>query len=255
MPALQHPHEVLPRKDGSPWDGRLKAWDGFQCNICRFLTVSPQTMSRHAKGLHERTRLEMGLATTAAMCTPVYLQAWTRNPVDGQYWVVSRDGIDARPVVRPGLDDHLRGVLERERGRWIGTPGHARQSTNKPDAPASAVAGGPTSLAELRPWLERTGWESTYGRFNRDVLRALTTMPSAVSVQKGLLIGRDGCGRGAARLTQDVFIASADEQKLAALAAAVECIMERCEHTARTTSRNILCWLRSIRPHAPYGKP
>ncbi len=32
-------------------------------------------------------------------------------------------------------------------------------------------------------------------------------------------------------------------------------IMERCEYTAQTTGRNLLCWLRSLRPNATYPKP
>ncbi|KJZ68000.1 hypothetical protein HIM_12612 [Hirsutella minnesotensis 3608] len=31
--------------------------------------------------------------------------------------------------------------------------------------------------------------------------------------------------------------------------------MDRCESTVRRTSRNILCWLRSYRPHSSYSKP
>ncbi|KAK7592052.1 hypothetical protein V3481_006687 [Fusarium oxysporum f. sp. vasinfectum] len=32
-------------------------------------------------------------------------------------------------------------------------------------------------------------------------------------------------------------------------------VMDRCEQTARTTSRSLLCWLRSVRPHGCYAKP
>ncbi|KNB16555.1 hypothetical protein FOXG_21706 [Fusarium oxysporum f. sp. lycopersici 4287] len=31
--------------------------------------------------------------------------------------------------------------------------------------------------------------------------------------------------------------------------------MDRCEQTARITSRSLLCWLRSVRPHVCYAKP
>jgi hypothetical protein len=50
-------------------------------------------------------------------------------------------------------------------------------------------------------------------------------------------------------------IPAADEQKIAILAVAAVAVMERCEYTARTTSRNLLCWLRSVRFNEPYSKP
>ncbi|KNB06134.1 hypothetical protein FOXG_19577 [Fusarium oxysporum f. sp. lycopersici 4287] len=52
------------------------------------------------------------------------------------------------------------------------------------------------------------------------------------------------------------MISSADdERKITALLAAVDMLMDRCEQTARTTSRSLLCWLRSVRPHGCYAKP
>ncbi|KAH7183899.1 hypothetical protein BKA60DRAFT_602928 [Fusarium oxysporum] len=52
------------------------------------------------------------------------------------------------------------------------------------------------------------------------------------------------------------MISSADnKRKITALLAAVDMLMDRCEQTARTTSRSLLCWLRSIRPHGCYAKP
>ncbi|KAH7460546.1 hypothetical protein FOMA001_g19484 [Fusarium oxysporum f. sp. matthiolae] len=36
---------------------------------------------------------------------------------------------------------------------------------------------------------------------------------------------------------------------------AIDAVMDRCEQTARTTSRSLLCWLRSVRPYVCYVKP
>ncbi|KAK2926318.1 hypothetical protein FoTM2_014687 [Fusarium oxysporum f. sp. vasinfectum] len=36
---------------------------------------------------------------------------------------------------------------------------------------------------------------------------------------------------------------------------AVDMVIDRCEQTARTTSRSLLCWLRSVHPHGCYAKP
>jgi hypothetical protein len=46
-----------------------------------------------------------------------------------------------------------------------------------------------------------------------------------------------------------------DELKIAAILAMFDRVMDRCEETARKTSRDILCWLRSSRVLSCYPKP
>lgn len=107
-----------------------------------------------------------------------------------------------------------------------------------------------------RPWLERTGWEETYEAAHWDLLRNITIAPSpSPSLPRDLPLGRGGSGTGRARLGGDVISPADDERKIAALMAATDTVMDRCEQTARTTSRSILCWLRSVRPHGCYAKP
>jgi hypothetical protein len=53
----------------------------------------------------------------AALFLPVYLQAWVRNPPEGRYWVVYKDGHKTRPVGGQQTLDHLEAVLRRERQR------------------------------------------------------------------------------------------------------------------------------------------
>lgn len=52
-----------------------------------------------------------------------------------------------------------------------------------------------------------------------------------------------------------IISSAGDESRIANLIAAVDAVMDRCEQTARTTSRSLLCWLRSVRPHVCYAKP
>uniref|UniRef100_A0A0D2XRY5 Uncharacterized protein n=2 Tax=Fusarium oxysporum (strain Fo5176) TaxID=660025 RepID=A0A0D2XRY5_FUSOF len=54
---------------------------------------------------------------------------------------------------------------------------------------------------------------------------------------------------------RQIISSAGDESRIANLIAAVDAVMDRCEQTARTTSRSLLCWLRSVRPHVCYAKP
>jgi hypothetical protein len=55
------------------------------------------------------------------------------------------------------------------------------------------------------------------------------------------VIGR----RGENDLDEDLVSPLEDEQKIATFLKLVDGMMDRCEETARKTSRNVLCWLRS----------
>ena len=244
---LLDPVDAPLREDRSPEDPNLQVLDGFACKFCSLRTVSSQTISRHEAAAHERQRLQLQVKPKA-MYDPVYLQAWTKSPAGGRYWVVTHRGASIRPVGGHEVYDHLRGVFEREK---------SRRRASGDTGPMAAGAEGPSStFTSLRPWLERTGWEQTYEAVNRDLLRNLTIAPSpGLSPPTGLLLGQGGSGAGYARLGGDVISPADDEWKIAALMAAVDTVMDRCEQTARTTSRSILCWLRSVRPHGCYAKP
>ncbi|KAJ3454709.1 hypothetical protein MRS44_013309 [Fusarium solani] len=55
---------------------------------------------------------------------------------------------------------------------------------------------------------------------------------------------------------KDVIISpAADERKISATLDMFDRVMDRCEETARKTSRGILCWLRSNRALSCYPKP
>ncbi|KAJ6436771.1 Alpha-galactosidase 2 [Purpureocillium lavendulum] len=61
--------------------------------------------------------------------------------------------------------------------------------------------------------------------------------------------------RGLCGLREDLVSPFEDEQKIGAILGLVDELMDRCEETARKTSRSILCWLRSTRALTPYSKP
>jgi hypothetical protein len=243
-PALRHPLDAPLRPDGSEPDPNPLLLDGFACKICHFRTISGQSRSRHVTERHQRMMVQLGVGS-AAMFQPVYLQAWVRKPSEGRYWVVYKDGRKARPVGGQQTLDHLEDVLSREQQR--------NQSSAHVGATAALDAN--PAFPELRPWLERTGWGVTYQAMNRALLRSLALLPSKIHDVRPLVVGRAGTGEGHAQLHYDIVIPAADEQKTAILAVAAVGVMERCEDTARTTSRNLLCWLWSVRLNEPYSKP
>ena len=150
------------------------------------------------------------------MFLPVYLQAWVRNPLEGRYWVVYKDGHKTRPVGGRQTLDHLKDVLSWERQR--------NQSLARAGA-ATAINAHP-AFPEIRPWLERTGWGVTYQAVNRVLLRSLALLPCKVCDVRPLVVGRVGTGEGYARLHSDIVIPAVDEQKIAILAMAAIGVME-----------------------------
>ncbi|EXL52797.1 hypothetical protein FOCG_08558 [Fusarium oxysporum f. sp. radicis-lycopersici 26381] len=226
---LQNPFEAPVRQDGSSPDPNLHLVHGFTCKFCIERTGSSQVMSRHITSAHEKQRLQLGVRRNA-MYEPVFLQAWTKSPSGGRYWIVEYGGSMTRPVGGKEVYDHLEDIFERERGRQKG-------------------------FSDLRPWLERTGWERTFGGIDRELLKNLTTAPSPVTSHRGLIL-KESSNRSSDVYSDEWMISSADdERKITALLAAVDMLMDRCEQTARTTSRSLLCWLRSVRPHGCYAKP
>ncbi|KAF5261492.1 hypothetical protein FOXYS1_7818, partial [Fusarium oxysporum] len=244
-PPLLDPANALLRQNESPYDPNLPLFDGFSCKFCDLLTISSQVVSRHVGAEHERRRLELQVKPKA-MYEPVYLQAWTKNPIGGRYWIVEYRGITTRPIGGKDVYSHLRGAFKRERRLQQGL------IANEADTSAKIST---STFTDLRPWLERTGWKQTYQNVDHGLLRNLTTMPSSLSSARGLVLSRARSGTTHTTSGEDLISSAGDEQKIAAILVAVDMVMDRCEQTARTTSRNLLCWLRSVRPHGCYAKP
>ncbi|KAH6954076.1 hypothetical protein BKA56DRAFT_707193, partial [Ilyonectria sp. MPI-CAGE-AT-0026] len=167
-----------------------------------------------------------------------------------RYWIVEYGGSTIRPVGGKEVHDHLKGVFERERGRQKGLVEVALTNGNGTNRGPQT-----TTFTDLKPWLERTGWEQTFHGIDRELLRNLTTAPSPATLRRGLISKGDRDRSGHVRSDEHTISSADDERKIAALIAAVDVVMDRCEQTARTTSRSLLCWLRSVRPHSCYAKP
>ncbi|KAL5603371.1 hypothetical protein FOVSG1_006121 [Fusarium oxysporum f. sp. vasinfectum] len=251
---LQSPSEAPIRQDGSAVDPNLHLVHGFTCKFYTERTGSSQLMSRHITLAHEKQRLQLGVRRKA-MYEPVFLQVWTKSPSGGRYRIVEYRGVLARPIGGKDAYDHLQGVFERERRLQQGSS--AGQAAVGRDRGSDASAKMPTpTFTDLRPWLERTGWEQTYKSFDRDLLQNLTIVPSASSSCRGLVLGGGARSRITHTLLGEDLISSADdERKIAAILVAVDRVMDRCEQTAQTTSRGLLCWLPSVRPHGCYARP
>ncbi|OAA55766.1 hypothetical protein LEL_10980 [Akanthomyces lecanii RCEF 1005] len=105
-----------------------------------------------------------------------------------------------------------------------------------------ARALGEDSLAAISPWLDRTRWRETYKGARRDILKAMT---STAKITHDLFLGQ-----GEQDGDADVSIRRSDEQKLTCVLAAVDLMLDRCETTARNTSRLIRCWLVTSKPNS-----
>ncbi|KJZ69798.1 hypothetical protein HIM_10816 [Hirsutella minnesotensis 3608] len=241
QPPLVDPVDAPLRSDKSPRDPRLRLFSGFACKFCSFRSINRQSMTRHIATEHERQRLDLCI-NAKAMFDPVHLQTWTRSPAKGRYWLVENHGSIKRPVGGKEVHAHLKDVFDRE-----------RQRQQAPDKDESFAA--PAGFTNLRPWLERTGWEQTYTAVDRTLLRNLTTAPPPSAQPRALVLGEPRLGSAGIPQEPGLFSSLDDERKIASLLTAVEKIMDRCEHTARTAGRNILCWLRSVRRDGCYAKP
>ncbi|KAJ3454134.1 hypothetical protein MRS44_018028 [Fusarium solani] len=147
-----------------------------------------------------------------------------------------------------GVQAHLASIKEQERARngTGGTPtlkNTGRIATNH--------EGDQLRFEEQSPWIERTGWDKTYRGKSRDVLSALAAVFFSRLGSNPHLLGQ--CGTNG--LHEDIVSAVEDERRIAAILEAMDVLLDRCEETARKTSRSILCWLRSTQALAGYPKP
>ncbi|EXM13918.1 hypothetical protein FOTG_17654 [Fusarium oxysporum f. sp. vasinfectum 25433] len=164
------------------------------------------------------------------------MQTWASGP-GRQYWIIEHIGGEE-------VQNHLRLVCERELqlklpGLPLNPPGPAYPESSK------------LTFAEKGPWLERTGWEDTYQGIDRTMLSKLIEMPrrkAGHSARIHLPYRRSDAKSGELRSADD-------EHKIAMILDLFDKAMDRCEETAKKTSRGLLCWLRSNRPLACYPKP
>jgi hypothetical protein len=110
------------------------------------------------------------------------------------------------------------------------------------------LPGGPDHEASLRsPWVERTGWADVFGRVRRDILLALTQLPSRWTQQHGFLLGEVN-GR-------EYWSSAEDERRFQCILTSIDAVFNRYEETIRRIGRSILYWLRSRDPVKAHRLP
>ncbi|KAL9566932.1 hypothetical protein ACKAV7_008701 [Fusarium commune] len=263
---LKSPDGAAPLPDGSPEERRLRSYDGFSCLHCRYRTINLTLIIQHySQGLPEYPqypRRSTRRADIEAYFEYVYLQAWACGS-SRVYWIVERDGQLTRPTVPVGQmresalslrdkngqeqQDLIRSVQERE---------HERNRVPTASVQTTAAAGSATTYAEQRPWLERTRWEITYRNRDRSLHRCLIQTPYLSSYSRPdappYLLASTA---RVPSLFADIVSPHEDEMKIIGILNAVDVVMDRCEETVRSTSRNLLCWLKSNHPNISYSKP
>ncbi|PNP44480.1 hypothetical protein TGAMA5MH_03785 [Trichoderma gamsii] len=234
---LENPDNLIPLEDGSLAIPQLRLYNGYICRKCNTRTIDLQLIKKHNPLYGKGSCPEQGIdpnTPSDSHIEYVYLQTWA--PIHNRrYWIVEHNGTTIRPAGGQPAQDHTESVQKREieRSRKFG------DSNNHM-----------LCFAEQSPWLERTGWEGMLRGRDREVLSAMIEVPRQQGGQPHVLLRRDpDCQE------DDVISTSEDEQKIAAILNLVNPMMDRCEQTARSTSRNILCWVRSVKPLSPSPEP
>jgi hypothetical protein len=150
-----------------------------------------------------------------------------------------------RPIGGQLVKEELHAIRQREFAY--------RQKRERDECPPSQNASGSApgasgtstglTIAERAPWLERTGWEETYRGADLFILSMLVLPPGSWSgrVDADLCLGH----QHVEGQREDIISPAGDEKKIQVLLNLFDQLMDRCEATAKQTSRNIRCWLRS----------
>ncbi|KAJ0121827.1 FAD-binding monooxygenase moxY [Fusarium oxysporum f. sp. albedinis] len=268
---LKNPDQAAPLPDGSFEDKKLRSYDGFSCLHCKYrtinLTLIIQHYSQDLPNYPQHPRRCSRKADIETYFEYVYLQTWASG-ASRAYWIVERDGRLVRPAVLVGsirglvssgqdrtgdeqqdLVDSVKAREYQRNRRLVDGPGLAGDTQ-------TAAAGSTTTYAEQRPWLERTRWEITYKKRDRSLLRRLIQAPylqlhGRPDAPPYLLASADRVPG----LSVDLTSAREDEIRIDRILKVVDIVMDRCEETVHSTSRSLLCWLKSNHPYMPYSKP
>ncbi|KAF7139742.1 hypothetical protein CNMCM5793_007812 [Aspergillus hiratsukae] len=156
---------------------------------------------------------------------PVSLQTWTQSAETRAYWVIQNSLAHSRPVSdtnrqRNLLPDGNLAFLQEVKAR----DAHYHTTQEREELLTST---GTTQYEGTRPWLERTGWITTYQGVPRAVLRRMVLPPSRGSVIHGLSLG--------SYQSQQLASPAGDEEHIAHLLSALDLVLDRCEETLQHT--------------------
>ncbi|PVI03316.1 hypothetical protein DM02DRAFT_502236, partial [Periconia macrospinosa] len=147
---FRDPSAIPLRPDGSSPHPELRLHKGYACRECSgptFHTTSFKWLKHHFSTAHLQERASK--SRIDGMYDDVFLQTWGDGPKRG-YWMVLVDGSVVRPVNFLDAHDHLASVREREEVR------------RKEREHADRIDVGMQILQNTGPWMERTGWPTTY---------------------------------------------------------------------------------------------
>ncbi|KAI8415992.1 hypothetical protein FOFC_02300 [Fusarium oxysporum] len=239
--------------------------DGLKCRKCGCMFRQAQKMRLHCTKEHlwknprDRGRPISGLEPAAELpwIEGVACQRFFPSREGSRWFEVLQDtgkskkGKRLTKSSRPDLSKdvrslnreartHLSGVLEREENYFY--------RMNQPRLSARDL--GSDALASTGLWPERTQWRVIFENARRDILRAMTRLPDRHSLMSDYVMAQGR--RQGDMCTRSSYV---DEQKLSCTMRALDLVIDRCENTARYTSRTLLCWLSSPKLHVYRENP
>ncbi|PON20041.1 hypothetical protein TGAM01_v211085 [Trichoderma gamsii] len=255
---LPDPGKLPPRPDGSEIHPHLALQNGAACKHCRFRSVSRKVLSQHLRLEHKDKIKQHSSARGGSwlqdhVLEQLQFQSWLAgdilhswqvkaSPQSGQLTVPSGTIAPAEEV----------SVLVRQRVEEL----YARElqylSTDaKHTAAAAAAAADDNSDASaataalMSTWMRRTGWAGLIREARRDLLVALSALPSS-RLGPLQLVEHDGRALVSCR---------EDEDRFSLMVAAVDRLFDRCCDTVRHTDVPIRRWLRGRFADRPFKAP
>ncbi|KAL4860286.1 hypothetical protein BDV12DRAFT_205332, partial [Aspergillus spectabilis] len=174
----------------------------------------------------------------------VSLQTWTQSAETLKYWAVLDHGFHSpqqhptgdRPSDTAANHAFLQELQAREAHHWATWQGRELLQQT-----------GAVTYEGTRPWMERTGWMTTYQGVPRTILKRMVMLPSQASTVHGLPLGE--------YQGHQLASAAADEEYIAYLISAVDQVLDRCEETIEHTGHHIRTWLQSHLQDRPWRRP
>lgn len=238
---LPDPRQVPPREDGLEPYPHLIQQPGFVCRRCgEGRTISPKSIDSHVRS-HGHRRGPRDWAQDDRR-DRVILQSWVREGAR-QYWIARGDpagiaGLDLSNAPSTQVSARLRELHGQERQRMADRQAAVVQA---------ATENGSQDLSMVSPWMRRTRWVETYRGARRDLLVAMTEVPSNRSQRYGLSFGHhEGL---------ELCSLAATERQLGQVMQAVDRLFDRYEETVRHTGQPILTWLQSQHPTVVARQP